>query len=108
MVVWYHPGSLFCRDKGLASVFYHQLSPRKDFQSSAGYDSVTTISSENEVHQDSMLSVTLFIVKMNSMASAVPLSISYLLYVDDDQISYASTGFDSLREASTTGNKQTG
>lgn len=45
---------------------------------------------ENGVPQGSVLSVTLFVVKMNSIATAIPPSISYSLYVDDVQISYSS------------------
>lgn len=45
---------------------------------------------ENGVPQGSVLSVTLFIVKMNSIATAIPRNISYSLYVDDVHISYSS------------------
>ncbi|WP_316399482.1 reverse transcriptase domain-containing protein [Bradyrhizobium sp. 33ap4] len=46
---------------------------------------------ENGVPQGSVLSVTLFIVKMNSIAKAIPRTIFYSLYVDDVQISYSSS-----------------
>lgn len=46
---------------------------------------------ENGVPQGSVLSVTLFILKMNSISKEIPPSISYSLYVDDVQISYSSS-----------------
>lgn len=50
---------------------------------------------ENGVPQGSVLSVTLFIVKMNSVATAIPPSVTYSLYVDDIQISYSSANLPS-------------
>lgn len=46
---------------------------------------------ENGVPQGSVLSVTLFIIKMNSVATAIPPSVSYSLYVDDIQICCSSS-----------------
>lgn len=46
---------------------------------------------ENGVPQGSVLSVTLFIVKVNSVASVIPPSIMYSLYVDDLQVSCSSS-----------------
>lgn len=45
---------------------------------------------ENGVPQGSVLSVTLFIVKMNSIVNTIPPSIVFSLYVDDIQISCCS------------------
>ena len=45
---------------------------------------------ENGVPQGGVLSVTLFIIKMNSIARAIPSSVQYSLYVDDLQISVSS------------------
>ena len=45
---------------------------------------------ENGVPQGGVLSVTLFIVKMNSIAHVIPPSVQYSLYVDDVQISVSS------------------
>ena len=45
---------------------------------------------ENGVPQGGVLSVTLFIVKMNSIARSIPPSVQYSLYVDDLQISVSS------------------
>lgn len=45
---------------------------------------------ENGVPQGSVLSVTLFLVKINSVANVLPPSMSYSLYVDDIQISFSS------------------
>lgn len=45
---------------------------------------------ENGVPQGGVLSCTLFIVKMNSLRTALPRTISYSVYVDDIQICYKS------------------
>lgn len=45
---------------------------------------------ENGVPQGSVLSVTLFILKINSVAEVIPHPVQYSLYVDDIQISYSS------------------
>lgn len=45
---------------------------------------------ENGVPQGGVLSCTLFIVKMNSLRSVLPKTISYSVYVDDVQISFKS------------------
>lgn len=45
---------------------------------------------ENGVPQGGVLSCTLFIVKMNSLGTALPRSISYSLYVDDVHIAFKS------------------
>ena len=47
-------------------------------------------SQENRVPQGGVLSVTLFIVKMNSIARVIPPFVQYSLYVDDVQISVSS------------------
>lgn len=63
---------------------------------------------ENGVPQGSVLSVTLFIVKMNSVANTIPPSVSYSLYVDDIQISYCSSNLVSCeRQIQLTINKLT-
>lgn len=46
---------------------------------------------ENGVPQGAVLSVTLFVIKMNSLASVIPPSASYSLFVDDLQISCSSS-----------------
>ena len=45
---------------------------------------------ENGVPQGGVLSVTLFLIKMNSIVKSIPQSLSYSLYVDDLQISCCS------------------
>lgn len=50
---------------------------------------------ENGVPQGGVLSVTLFAVKINSLAAAIPPSVSYSLYVDDVQISFSSCNLSS-------------
>lgn len=48
-------------------------------------------SQENGVPQGCILSTTLFIVKMNSLAQIIPKSIMYSVYVDDLQIACTSS-----------------
>uniref|UniRef100_A0A6B0V5G3 Putative tick transposon n=1 Tax=Ixodes ricinus TaxID=34613 RepID=A0A6B0V5G3_IXORI len=50
---------------------------------------------ENGVPQGGVLSVTLFAVKINSLAKVVPTSVSYSMYVDDLQISFSSCNLSS-------------
>lgn len=45
---------------------------------------------ENGVPQGGVLSVTLFIIKMNSIAHVIPRSVQYSIYVDDLQVSVSS------------------
>lgn len=45
---------------------------------------------ENGVPQGGVLSVVLFIIKMNSMARVIPASVQYSIYVDDVQVSVSS------------------
>lgn len=45
---------------------------------------------ENGVPQGGVLSVTLFIIKMNSIAKVIPPSVQYSIYVDDVQVSVSS------------------
>lgn len=48
---------------------------------------------ENGVPQGSVLSVTLFSLKINSLTRVIPPSVQYSLYVDDLQISFTSCNF---------------
>lgn len=48
---------------------------------------------ENGVPQGGVLSLTLFIVKINSLACVIPKSVQYSLYVDDIQIYVSSCNF---------------
>lgn len=50
---------------------------------------------ENGVPQGGVLSVTLFAIKINSLASVIPPSVFYSLYVDDVQISVSSCNLSS-------------
>lgn len=45
---------------------------------------------ENGVPQGGVLSVTLFLIKLNSVAQVIPKSLMYSLYADDIQISFSS------------------
>lgn len=45
---------------------------------------------ENGVPQGGVLSVTLFLIKLNSIGNVIPKSLTYSIYVDDIQLSYSS------------------
>lgn len=49
-----------------------------------------SFSQENGVPQGSVLSVTLFAIKINSLAKVIPRPVMYSLYVDDLQIAFSS------------------
>ena len=63
----------------------------RTFQVRIGTTLSRTFTQENGVPQGCILSTTLFIVKMNSVAKVIPRSVEYSIYVDDLQIACRSS-----------------
>ncbi|KAM7289686.1 reverse transcriptase domain-containing protein [Ixodes scapularis] len=80
-------------DLGLRGRMLHAIQSyldRRTFRVQLGNTLSREFLQENGVPQGGVLSVTLFLVKMNSIASVIPPSVQYSLYVDDLQISVSS------------------
>lgn len=84
------------RDLAHLGIRGRMLNCLKDFLSTgllctSGQNSFKELHPENGVPQGCILSTTLFIVKMNSIASIIPQCIMYSLYVDDHHIACTSS-----------------
>ncbi|XP_023212009.1 uncharacterized protein LOC111614875 [Centruroides sculpturatus] len=77
--------------RGNLPVFIKSFLQNRRFQVRMGNTLSRSFVQEEGVHQGCILSVTLFLIKINSIANYLPPSVKHSLYVDDFQISCQSS-----------------